>query len=274
MISRPEPAVPFYLPVGSREIFCLHHAPAQAAVGALVYVPPFAEEMNKSRRMAALQSRALVARGWHVLQIDPSGTGDSGGDFSDATWDGWLEDVEAARRWLFSQSGFEPWLWGLRLGGLLASMSLSQRPEPGVGLVLWQPVVSGRQHLQQFLRLKAGSAWLGQEPGGDSRSADPLDGLRAGEKIEVAGYLLSPSLALPMAAAELQLSKHLLRVVWLEVSPRPDAGLATTSQRLLSALPASAEVRASVVAGPSFWRAQEIEVAPELVRATCDALLA
>lgn len=274
MISRPEPAVPFYLPVGSREIFCLHHAPAQAAVGALVYVPPFAEEMNKSRRVAALQSRALAARGWHVLQIDLCGTGDSGGDFSDVSWERWLEDVGTARRWLFSRSGFEPWLWGLRLGGLLASISLSQRPEPGVGLVLWQPVVSGRQHLQQFLRLKAGSAWLGQEPGADQRSADPLDRFRAGEEMEVAGYLLTPSLALPMATADLQLNQHLLRVVWLEVSPRPDAALATSSQRLLSAMPPGAEIRASVVAGPSFWRAQEIEVAPELVQATCDALSA
>ena len=274
MISSQELAQPFYLPVGSREIFCLHHAPVGAAIGAVIYVPPFAEEMNKSRRMAALQSRALSALGWHVLQLDLGGTGDSGGDFADATWDAWLEDVGAARRWLFSRSDFEPWLWGLRLGGLLAAISLTQRPAPGVGLILWQPVLSGRQHLQQFLRLKTGSAWLGQERKADQPTAQPLDKLRFGEAVEVAGYLLSPSLALPMATAELQLSECLSRVIWLEVSPRTDAGLAPPSQRLLSGMSTSAEVRASVVAGPSFWHAQEIEVVPELVRATCDSLLA
>ena len=40
-------------PAGQR--FCIYHPPQGATVRALVvYVHPFAEEMNKSRRMAAL----------------------------------------------------------------------------------------------------------------------------------------------------------------------------------------------------------------------------
>ncbi len=71
--------------------------------GAVVYVHPFAEEMNKSRRMAALQSRALAAAGFAVLQIDLLGCGDSSGDFGDASWDEWIDDVLLAVRWLRGQ---------------------------------------------------------------------------------------------------------------------------------------------------------------------------
>ena len=154
----PKPVRSLHLTVGSRKIFCLHHAPARVPRGAVVYVPPFAEEMNKSRRMAAIQSRALAGEGWHVLRFDFAGTGDSEGDFADASWAGWLDDIAAARAWVAGQTGFEPWLWGLRLGGLLAAVSLQGRGAPG--LVLWQPVLSGRQHLQQFLRLQTGAEWL------------------------------------------------------------------------------------------------------------------
>lgn len=44
--------------------------------GSIVYIHPFAEEMNKSRRMAALQARALTLAGFAVLQLDLIGCGD------------------------------------------------------------------------------------------------------------------------------------------------------------------------------------------------------
>ena len=66
----------------------------------MVYIHPFAEEMNKARRMAALQSRALAAAGFDVLQIDLLGCGDSSGDFGDATWNDWVNDVVHGCRWL------------------------------------------------------------------------------------------------------------------------------------------------------------------------------
>src|SRR3546814_14337350 len=69
-------------------LFAIHHAAAphcRQGLG-LVYLPPFAEEMNRSRRMAALQARALAALGIDVLLLDLFGTGDSAGDFRDARW--------------------------------------------------------------------------------------------------------------------------------------------------------------------------------------------
>ncbi|WP_229425321.1 hypothetical protein [Massilia sp. Se16.2.3] len=79
------PADAFFLDTQGGRRFCLYHAPIGECRGALVYVHPFAEEMNRSRRMAALQARALAARGIGVLQLDLHGCGDSVGDFGDAT---------------------------------------------------------------------------------------------------------------------------------------------------------------------------------------------
>ena len=87
---------PFFLRFTAGRRFCLLHAPERRAIGAVLYVHPLAEEMNKSRRMAALQARALAASGWFVLQVDLFGCGDSDGDFGDADWQRWLADVDEA----------------------------------------------------------------------------------------------------------------------------------------------------------------------------------
>src|SRR5262245_3855900 len=73
----------------------LHHRPRPEAAprGTVLHVHPFAEEMNKSRRMAALHARALAGAGFEVLQVDLAGCGDSSGEFGDATWDDWVADV-------------------------------------------------------------------------------------------------------------------------------------------------------------------------------------
>jgi alpha-beta hydrolase superfamily lysophospholipase len=94
--------------------------------GAVVHVPAFAEEMNKSRRAVANAARAMAGRGWQVLVFDLHGTGDSSGDFGDATWSGWLEDLRAAIGWLREHAASEPVLWGLRSGCLLINDVLPQ----------------------------------------------------------------------------------------------------------------------------------------------------
>ena len=105
----------------------------------MIYLHPFAEEMNKSRRMAALQSRALAAAGYDVLQIDLLGCGDSSGDFSDATWQGWKDDVVLAYNWLRTQSNAPLTLWGLRAGCLLAANAAGDLPESR-NFIFWQPI--------------------------------------------------------------------------------------------------------------------------------------
>jgi exosortase A-associated hydrolase 2 len=167
---------------------------------------PFAEELNKSRRMAALQARAMAAAGYTVLQIDLLGCGDSSGDFGDATWEAWLADVELACDWLQQQTATPLWLWGQRTGCLLANEAANRMQRP-VNLLFWQPVVSGKQFLQQFLRLKLAAEILGGESKGVMERLRKQ--LQQGESVEVAGYLLSPALAAGLEKAELLLAAPL-----------------------------------------------------------------
>ena len=50
--------------------------------------------------------------GFGVLQIDLFGCGDSSGDFSDARWDIWKQDIAAAREWLEERISAPVSLWG------------------------------------------------------------------------------------------------------------------------------------------------------------------
>lgn len=264
----------FFLQAHGGQRFCLHHPPVEgAARGAVVYVHPWAEEMNKSRRMAALQSHALAHAGYAVLQIDLHGCGDSSGDFADAAWTGWVDDVLLATRWLQAQHAGAPLcLWGLRAGALLATQAAAQLGNP-CRLLLWQPVLSGQQHLQQFLRLKAAAEMAqGDAKGVLARVRSDLD---TGSTVEVAGYRLPPALALGLEQAQLELPPNATHAAWLEVSTRADATLLPPSAARIEAWRAGAGVlKAQAVTGPAFWQTQEIEDAPALIDATLGAMRA
>ena len=145
---------PLFIDRPHGRLFAIHHRPSAAPGEAVVYVHPFAEELNQSRRMAALQAEALAGLGYGVLMLDLTGCGDSTGDFADARWQTWREDILAGCRWLGTQGYGRITLWGLRLGAALAVEAACAQPELTRRLVLWQPTVSGRTALTQFLRLR------------------------------------------------------------------------------------------------------------------------
>jgi uncharacterized protein len=250
--------------------FVLLHEPAAAPRGWVVYVHPWAEEMNKARRMAAGQARRLADDGWAVLQIDLLGCGDSAGDFGDASWARWVADVRAACALV--PAGAALWLWGLRAGCLLATEAAA-----GLGracrLLLWQPQTNGSQVLQQFLRLKAAGEMLA---GGGKGVVEGLRAeLRAGRAVEVAGYTVAPALAAGLEQARLVPPPGCLQVEWLEVASRADATWSPASTLAHQAWRAAGvPLRAQLVAGPAFWQTTEIEDAPALWQATAHALAA
>lgn len=265
----------FFLPVANGQQgqrFCVFHQPAAQAKkrGAVVYVHPFAEEMNKSRRMAALQARAMAAAGYAVLQIDLHGCGDSSGDFGDATWESWIDDVMQACDWLQQRCAGELWLWGLRTGCLLAGEAAKRLGRPN-RLLFWQPVVSGKQFLHQFLRLKV----AGEMQGGDSKGL--MDRLRAqlaqGETVEVAGYRLSSGLAGGLERAELLLPVPTARLEWIELSGKADLSLSPLAGTRLEQWQSPGRiVRGHAVCGPAFWQTAEITECPALLNASISAM--
>ncbi len=290
----PDQPEAFFLPASATQTtkddqrFCIFHAAegtssSGATRGLVLYIHPFAEEMNKARRMAALQARALAQTGYAVLQIDLHGCGDSSGDFGDATWQGWVGDVVQGCHWLRrhgqppgADSGQMPplWLWGLRAGCLLAVEAAKQLGEP-CNFLFWQPPASGKPLLQQFLRLKVVGDMLGGE--GKGIMAGLREQLGAGEPIEVAGYRLSPSVAVGLEQTTLRPppSNTSQRLEWLELSTREDAGLSPVSTRTIAEWQnAGHAARSHIVTGPAFWQTTEIEDAPALIAATTAALRA
>ena len=266
---------------GGHRLYLHHTPPAGTPVrSAVLYVHPWAEEMNKSRRMAALASRALAEAGHAVLQVDLLGCGDSSGDFGEATWEAWVDDLHDAAQWFQARHPQVPlWLWGLRVGALLAAEFATRRAGPDmppVHLLLWQPTLSGKTAWQQFLRLKA-AAQLADGGGKALLDAARAD-LAAGRPIEVAGYTVSPAIASGLESAALVADPgddRPRRVEWLEVSTQPDAPPSPAASAVMSrGETAGWCVRWRAVPGPSFWQTTEIEEAPALVEATVEALAA
>jgi uncharacterized protein len=274
----------FFLSVEAPETgqrMCLHY-PAQGDThcGQIVFVHPFAEEMNKSRRMVALQARVMAQAGFSVMQIDLLGCGDSSGDFGDATWQSWVNDVVQACRWLRRQNPPQEerapaplWLWGLRAGCLIAVDAASQLEEP-CHFLFWQPPSSGKPLLQQFLRLRVAGDMLN----GESKGA--METLRRhlanNESIEIAGYMLSPELASGLEHATLRpvsRSARGQRLEWLELSTRTDFEFGSASKMTINQWQQSGiQMGSRIVQGPAFWQASETEDAPALITATMVAL--
>lgn len=245
--------------------FCMMTRPDVATRGALLFVPPFAEELNKSRRMIALAAREFAENGWTVLQMDLFGCGDSAGDFGDADWCTWIDDVESGYSLLAAESAGPIVVWALRAGSLLVADWLEARGE-GFPLLLWQPVTSGKQHLTQFLRLKAANEMLADA---DARMSvtDLRAALQQGEPAEVAGYRLSPGLAAGLDAAELRLPIRTANPVGLiEVCAGERVAISPALESLAAKwMGDGVPVVTEAVVGPAFWQSVEIETAPALV---------
>ncbi|HEV2221021.1 MAG TPA: hydrolase 2, exosortase A system-associated [Casimicrobiaceae bacterium] len=256
--------------------FCTLHEPAEsgAVAGAMLYVHPFAEEMNKARRMAALQARALAAVGWVVLQVDLAGCGDSEGEFGEASWERWVTDVREAAGWLRERTGYDPWLWGLRAGCLVAAEAAAGMASLP-GLLFWQPVLSGKQFLQQFLRLKVASQILGSTDTARVDTRELRERLRLGDSVEVAGYELAPALAAGLESAELAPIAGACPLLWIEVAGGAEAAMSPAGRARAAQWEDSGHpVDARCVTGQAFWQTQEITECPALIRETVARLAA
>lgn len=264
----------FYLKGSHGPLLSIHHPAVRKRhprLG-LVYSPPFAEEMNRGRRMAALQARRLADLGVDVLLLDPFGTGDSAGEFGAASLEIWRNDLATAIDWLGTRTDCKVGLWGVRLGALLAADVAAADPSRIACLVFWQPVLSGERHLTQFLRLRL-AATIHRGPARES-TKDLRARLSQGQSLEVAGYELAPALAHGIAALQLENIIPRLTSVpisWLEVTSEEQAALSPDSSRMVGALAREGRrIVAKAVSGGPFWGAQEITLAPNLLQATDD----
>lgn len=273
----------FFLPVRGGSLFCLYHAPQGPVLrGRVLHLHPFAEELNTCRRVSAQFARALSADGYAVLQFDMHGCGDSNGEFGDATWHTWLNNahdalVELNRRAAehdASQADAPLWLWGVRSGALLAANMLKEIQGP-CSMLWWQPVVSGQQVLQQWLRLDAAREWLGQ--GQSGKAAPPSEQLKQGQTVHVAGYPITPALAQSLTPVSLQTSTQPIstevRLLWMElVTSEPDELPPTVTRHTQIWQDAGWTATARGIPCQPFWQQFGDTSSPELTQASLSGM--
>lgn len=269
---------PSYFAGTAGRLFVLKLSAADKNAGdrpAVVYFPPFAEEMNKARRQVFLQAGALARLGFTVLLVDPYGTGDSAGDFSQARWGIWRADALACIEMLRGEGSESIVFWGLRIGAVLAVETAIASGVDAAGFLLWQPVTEGRSAISQFLRLRVAAEMA---DGGQGTSVEALrrQAERDGQ-IEIAGYTLAHELLRELDALSLE---HLAPpcgspVTWIEISRTAAGAPGAAGRKLIERwISSGVDVRFRAVGGDRFWSTVEVTVIPELIETTVDSFAA
>lgn len=255
---------PLFLESSAGRIFLILRVP-EAAQHCVLFVPPFGEEMNKSRRQVTETAQSLVAKGFAVIVFDLLGTGDSQGDFADATWEAWKTNVASAMEWAEREGLPVDMVIATRLGCALAAESLQTAGRTVSRTIFWQPVDNGRQFMTQLLRLRVAASLM------EADKNETVDGLKtrlaSGETLEIAGYALSSDLWRSIEAIELATSLHLslgkLQIV--EIGRSSAGAMSPAGRRLIvAATERGVPVSGERIAGEPFWTATEIVTNTEL----------
>jgi exosortase A-associated hydrolase 2 len=183
-----EAGMPFYMNTAGGRLFAVHHSPraVDSSLPAVVCCYPFGQETLRAHRAFRQLAVRLARRGQHTLRFDYHGSGDSSGESGEGNLDRWEMDIEAAAAELKSRACVRALgLVGLRLGAALAATVAARRLDLD-HVVLWEPVVSGREYLEE---IEISHARLLEDRGlVAERGAD------GGRTTEVLGFPLTPTM--------------------------------------------------------------------------------
>jgi pimeloyl-ACP methyl ester carboxylesterase len=168
----------FFFGDPATRLFGCHHPPTSGAseYGAVLCYP-MGHEYVRTHRLYRFLARRLSDAGLHVLRFDYFGTGDSAGEFEEARLERWVGDTLAAqaelrRRFLVRHV----YLAGLRLGAAVA-LQAAVRHGGLDGLVLWDPVTSGPEYLDDIIAHESQQlhASLSKDSGNSKSSRRPSE---------------------------------------------------------------------------------------------------
>ena len=160
---------------------------------AVLLCGPIGQEYIRSHRTLQRIADQLATLGYHALRFDLSGCGDSAGEFADACMADWTADLQCAASELREGSGVgRVVVLGVRMGASIAALAAST-PGCADGLVLWDPVVSGRDYLEEIrahhTRYMNGSFATANPPGGVGPAVEEK------KMEEILGFALTEGLA-------------------------------------------------------------------------------
>jgi len=146
---------PFYFGETGKQLFgCYHASKAEPSRGCgVVLCYPMGHEYMQFHRAYRQLALDLSRSGFPVLRFDFFGCGDSAGQCADGRINQWLADISTAVVEIKRRSDVvKVCLAGLRLGGTLATIVGTERGDIS-GMVLWDPIVTGRAYVEKLTRL-------------------------------------------------------------------------------------------------------------------------
>ena len=159
---------------------------------------PFGEEATRAHRLCRVLASQIEAAGRSAMRFDYGCCGDSAGVSTDATLDGWVDDVVRASEELRRATGAsQVALVGLRLGASIAALAANR--SSCRHLILWDPVVNGAGYLHELVQMHR--IYMREELGPNWRDDMRVDA--EGFPLEALGSELPTALRQGMARIDL-----------------------------------------------------------------------
>ena len=232
-----------------------------------VLVPPFGEELNKSRVFFRKLRTELAHLGMPSILLDLYGTGDSQGEFANASWDIWLSNLHELTNHLRSMGFSNIKYLGLRTGCILAAEAINNSGLDNSQLMLVQPLDSGEELIKNQLRARvAVNAFRGDRSETVSGLWERFD---AGESVEAGGYRISAQLALALKSkllSEIEIPKS-VTLGCVEIIRASSSTPSTDVSNIVAKFSADQRVvHSGVVHGDLFWRFHESNIDTKMVQ--------
>ncbi len=235
---------PLFFELGNDRLFGMFHLPDEGPPRhGVVICHALAEEKLWSHRVFVTLARELAKRGIATLRFDFRGEGESDLEFEHAGIETRIQDAVRATEVLLQK---EPslravTLLGHRLGGAIA-LAAARRLGPNArGVVVWDPLQSGREYLMQWLRSNLAKQIAVEGKAARTRQA-LIQALDAGETVIVDGYGVGAPLYRELVALELPALLSAIECPALVVTPEETPGKARANAQWVSARE------------PAFWR--------------------
>lgn len=246
---------PLFFEGGQHQLFGIVHRPDDSMPqNGIVLCHAYGEEKLWSHRVYVNLAREAVKRGIAAFRFDFHGHGDSSGDSSENTLDGFMADLDAAiakfRETCPSVENIG--LVGLRLGGTLAAL-YSERNANMQRLVLWEPVVDGAQYMQELLRINL-STQLAVFGSVQKNREALVEEMRAGVCANVDGYLIKSDFFDECSAVKLanvQPASSGARALVVQIAPNVKQ---KDREELLELVRTTPSIEFLKVEEPPFWR--------------------